>query len=157
MGLFKQDCEFDSVGVLAHIISYCVSNGIKDLGFTKGQKLLYCCYGVVLASTGKRLTKDHPKAWQYGPAFPRAYRAHRNGAIDFDKDPIASDGCPVDIRKAVDATLGYFGHRTASQLVSWSHEQGSPWSVCSNGGTNLYGDIDDSIIRSYFKTQVLAK
>ena len=72
------DLNFDSIGVLAYIIKCCAKFNYF-INYTKAQKLLYCCYGVILAQFNIRLTKEHPKAWQYGPVFPRAFNAqHKN-------------------------------------------------------------------------------
>ena len=148
--------EYGSIDVLSYIIKTCTSLNI-DINLTKAQKILYCCYGAVLAKYGYRLCAEHPKAWQYGPAFPRAYSAHRKSRINFDStDPISSNKCPSEIKGLIDVTIKYFGKYNASALVAWSHKPGSPWAICSNDGMNLYGDISDEIIKNYFKNNVLA-
>ena len=63
----------NSLQVVAFIVKFCKANDIP-LNITKLQKLMYCCYGVVLAKTGLRLTDEHPEAWQYGPVFPDALK-----------------------------------------------------------------------------------
>lgn len=66
--------EFDSNDVMAYIHDYCAKNNIY-VNVTKLQKLLYCCYGVVLAALDERLTSEHPQAWEHGPVFPRTFNA----------------------------------------------------------------------------------
>lgn len=147
--------DFDSIGVLSYIIKKCAALGL-EINFTKAQKLLYCCYGAVLGRFGIRLCKEHPRAWQYGPAFPRAYSAHRKNRVDFDRaDPVTGDKCPAEVRALIDETISYFGRYTASALTNWTHSPGSPWSLCSNDGDSLYGCISDEIIKSYFQNRVL--
>ena len=64
--------EFRSSIVMAYILMYCQDNNIVA-NRTKAQKLLYCCYGAILAEFNERLTDEHPKAWMYGPVFPRTF------------------------------------------------------------------------------------
>ena len=72
---------FDSLQVMAYIIKRCKQKGIY-VNITKLQKLLYCCYGVVLAKFGVRLTDERPEAWQYGPVFPETLRSIQFFGID---------------------------------------------------------------------------
>lgn len=62
--------EFRSSEVMAYILNYGNSHE-HPLNKTQAQKLLYCCYGAILAQFDERLTDEHPKAWPYGPVFPR--------------------------------------------------------------------------------------
>ncbi len=142
---------YDSIGVISYIVKKCMEYGY-DVNLIKAQKLLYCCYGTVLAQFNVRLCREHPKAWQYGPAFPRAYNAHRKNKIDYDaEDPISAPDCPDYIKYMVDATIQHFGKCKACELSDWTHREGSPWHVSSNNGEHLYEDISDSLIRIYFK------
>lgn len=144
-----KDLDFDSVDVLAHILRRCLAMGY-ECGYTKAQKLLYCCYGAMLGLYGIRLTKEHPKCWQFGPVFPRAFNAHHKGRIKSNQcDPIAN--ADEWLRFAIDETIDNFGKWTAGQLVDWSHKPGSPWSVSSSGGTDLYKNVDDFLIAADFK------
>lgn len=149
-----QDINLDSIKVLAYIIKKCAALGY-DINYTKAQKLLYCCYGTVLGQFEIRLCKEHPKAWQYGPAFPRAFRAHHKNDIDFTDDPISKENFNKAVKYVIDETIKFFGNKSASFLSSWTHIKGSPWSICSNNGKHLYIDIDDEIIKQYFKNNVL--
>lgn len=56
----------------AIVASRLLRRGIDVISKTQAQKLLYCCYGIVLAAFDERLTDEHPKAWPGGPIFPRA-------------------------------------------------------------------------------------
>lgn len=46
------------------------------LNKTQINKLLFICYGMYLAATGGKVLfeDDTPKAWPYGPVFPRVYK-----------------------------------------------------------------------------------
>lgn len=155
--MFFSSDEYDSIDVLAHILTKCSALGY-DCGYTKAQKLMYCCYGVVLAVYNRRLTREHPKCWQYGPAFPRAFSAHHKGKIDFNKDPfITSNKETPEFLETINSTIEAYGKYSAGQLVEWSHRPSSPWALCSGNGQNLYGNIADPVIREYFRERVLKK
>ena len=62
----------------------------------------------------------------------------------------------AEVKEAIDSTLRFFGKFSANQLSVWSHLEGSPWSTCSDNGKDLYGQIDDSTIRTYFKEHVIS-
>lgn len=154
-GVDMENLELDSVQVLSHIIKKMIDYGYL-INYTKVQKVLYCCYGVVLATYNKRLCKEHPKAWSFGPAFPRAYNAHKKNKYNLSDDPISSDGFPEDIRTDIDDTIKYFGKFKASSLVNWSHQVNSPWFISTNNGKELYTNINDDLIKFYFRDQVIA-
>lgn len=155
--VIMKEFKFDSIDILIYIVRQCASLGY-DINITKGQKLLYCCYGAVLALLDARLCKEHPKAWQYGPAFPRAYKAHRNNTIEWNKPLKAlSEEENKALVCILNETIKSFGKYSASTLVNWSHQSNSPWALCSNKGEFLYNDIDDCIIASYFAKNVVDK
>ena len=148
----------DSLQMMAYIIKRCRSLGI-DVNATKLQKLMYCCYGVNLALLECRICDESPEAWQYGPVFPRTLIALKNnGVAGFENMiPSPSDNLiATEVKEAIDSTLRFFGQFSANQLSVWSHLKGSPWSMCSNNGKDLYGQIDDSTIRAYFKEHVIS-
>ena len=136
--------EFRSFIVMAYILMYCQDNNIVA-NRTKAQKLLYCCYGAILAEFNERLTDEHPKAWMYGPVFPRTFndinkkRLTVAMAEEFRKD------CPSDWLVLINKTLNTFGGYTASALSNWSHVEGSPWSKADS-----LASLDDREVAIYF-------
>ena len=60
--------EFSSSDVVAYIL-YKGSQENHRVSLTQTQKLLYCCYGIVMAKFNERLTDEHPKCWPFGPVF----------------------------------------------------------------------------------------
>lgn len=149
----------DSLQVMAYLIKRCRELGI-EVNATKLQKLMYCCYGVLLAVLNYRLCDESPEAWQYGPVFPRTLRALKNSSADAIVDLFPTneaDQWPAAIKAAITQTLEFFGKYTANQLSIWSHLKGSPWSRASNEGKDLYGQIDDTTIRAYFSGSVVRR
>lgn len=125
---------------------------------TKIQKLLYCCYGSVLAAYGTRLCDEYPRAWQYGPVFPRVfnYIKKRRGEIsvynlDFEVTPDED----IFLHKVIEV----FGKYDAVPLSEWTHKAGSPWDIVVNRidgeGGGLQNIIPDDLIARYFKEYVI--
>lgn len=144
-----QDCNFESKDVLAYIFRKCAEFGF-EVSITKGQKLLYCCYGLLLASDNARLCSEHPACWTYGPVFPSSYKAWREGKLDFSNKTIKAIESNEHLKDVMESALKYFGKASASKLIAWTHLPNSPWALCSNNGRHLYRDIDDVLIRDCF-------
>lgn len=147
----------DSLQVMAYIIKKCRELDI-DVNATKLQKLMYCCYGALLAIMDYRLSGESPEAWQYGPVFPRTLRAFKVFGIDYvanNESTESVEALPQNIKDLIEKTLKFFGSYSASRLSAWSHMKGSPWSRVSDDGKDLYGQIDDATIKSYFRANVV--
>lgn len=150
---------FDSLQMMSYIIERCRRLGITGICATKLEKLMYCCYGVCLAARDFRLCDESPEAWQYGPVFPRTLRRFKEMGVDSFADMFpyrnVEENLPDTCKSAIDQTLLYFGKYSATQLSTWSHNKGSPWSKASNNGKNLYEQIDDTTIRTFFRERVI--
>lgn len=148
----------DSLQVMAYIIERSQALNI-NINVTKLQKLMYCCYGVLLAEADIRLSEESPEAWQYGPVFPKPLKLLKKLTINEFVSVVGTRSVvvslPQNAKEAIDKTLRFFGRYTANQLSMWSHLEGSPWSRASNKGKDLYGQIDDQSIRAYFSTHVI--
>ncbi len=64
--------QYDSRDVAAYIAQQCRTKGI-EYNNTKIQKLLYCAYGILLAWAGEHICDEYPRAWDYGPVFPKVF------------------------------------------------------------------------------------
>ncbi len=146
----------DSLQVASYIIKQCNERDIF-LNVTKLQKLMYCCYGTVLAKYGERLTNEYPEAWPYGPVFPTVLRSIQFfGLLPFSNKPTPDiANIPAEIIQLINQTLESFGDFTANQLSQWSHKKDSPWYRASNNGKLLYTRLSDKDIQSYFAEKVL--
>ncbi len=146
----------DSLQVAAYIVQKCAENDI-DVNVTKLQKLMYCCYGTVLAKFGARLIDERPAALQYGPVFMAALKTARYFGLGVFKnsDVSAVAALPASVRELIGNTIDSFGKFSATKLSQWSHLPGSPWSRASLGGDFLGVPLSDEDVREYFATQVL--
>lgn len=153
-GAEMQDMNFDSVDVAAYIVKQCAANNYY-IDLTKLQKILFACYGAFLAVTGKRLCKEHPRAWPHGPVFPRVYN-YTKKHIDFIQDLLKREesiatSMDSKIVELINYTISFFSNYRAGELVRWSHQIGSPWDIATSHGRKLQGEIPDELIADYFK------
>ncbi len=129
---------------------------------TKIQKLLYCCYGCFLAAYEERLCDEYPRAWQYGPVFPRVFNhIHKKRCFPLANTP-AVDNIPEEHKKFLEQVIDTFGEYQAAALSRWTHKEGSPWSQVVYGiegglAQGLNSFIPDDIIKDYFSENIVTK
>jgi uncharacterized phage-associated protein len=123
------------------------------LNVTKVQKLLFIAYGVYLAATGHILLDESPKAWPFGPVFPKTRTKVDYGqiiAIDhscFEK--IAQDDF---VTKLFEDLINTYSPTSASALSEWSHMEGSPWYLTTKlPGFKWNDPIKNEFILDFFK------
>ena len=139
--------EFSSLNTMAYIIHFCRTQETPvPVNSTKAQKLLYCCYGAVLADSNERLTDEHPRAWMYGPVFPDAYRAVDKKRLTAGMARQFARECPEETLALVDRTLTTFGKYTSQQLSAWAGMKDSPWAKA-----DPLAALDDREIGLFFK------
>lgn len=151
---------------------------IQPMSNLKLQKMIYLVYADYLKSTKKKLFKDKIVAFQYGPVVEsiyQHYKIHGRSRIEFEDKTIKlevkdddklitldeitvpvtlakmlqSDNI-IDILSSVRKTFEKFGSKSASQLVSITHRDGSPWDM-----TKKYNDvIEDELILKYHSVEL---
>ena len=148
----------------ARLIQFAAQKFYKMLlNKTQINKILFYVYGVYLAETdGKCLFKDDtPKAWPFGPVFPKVYKR-------IDTDEIVN-GFPSEIVDAfqsdqkalsvIENAVKSMHDMSAYDLTKWSHKEGSPWyktiyNVNEDGDVisqNPWNSrIEDNVIKDYF-------
>lgn len=125
------------------------------LNKTQMQKLLFMCYGQALAMNGSSMfADDTPKAWPFGPVFPRSYKRYEEhipcDLSQVEKNRFATDG---NLLRMIARTVAQYCHHSATSLSDWSHDSKGPWYQTvfdSEKGTAWNRKIDDELIRSYF-------
>ena len=131
----------DSIDVAAYVTKECAQKNFF-VNLTKIQKLVFCVYGAVLATSGERICKDHPKAWPHGPVFPRIYKytkRHADGIVEalMSHEENLTSILNERQKKIIDTTLNFFGRYNAGTLVNWTHDEDGPWFKSTNGGKVL--------------------
>ncbi len=130
------------------------------LNKTQMQKLLFMCYGIYYALEDKPLFKDDtPKAWPYGPVFPRVNVRYNPNVLPSDLSTEEKKAF-LENEKALriaNSVIVKNVNVSAHALSEWSHEKGSPWFTTvygedgSNKNINWNKQIPDSLIKAYFK------
>ena len=148
----------DSIDVAAYVTKECAQKNFF-VNLTKIQKLVFCVYGAVLATSGERICKDHPKAWPHGPVFPRIYKytkRHADGIVEalMSHEENLTSILNERPKKIIDTTLNFFFFFNAGTLVNWTHDEDGPWFKSTNGGKVLQKEIPDNLISDYFKTLI---
>lgn len=119
----------------------------------KIQKLLFVFYGRALATLEKKpFEDDSPKAWPYGPVFPRVYKRYVENIPD---DLLESEKSAFlqqkDLLKLVVDTIDTYVQKSAYALSDWSHRPGSPWSKTVKEADTWNAEIKEKDIIEFFK------
>lgn len=124
------------------------------LNKTQMQKLLFICYGLSAAKNKIMFPDDTPKAWPFGPVFPRSYKNYDETVpadlSENDKKRFAEE---PDILRIVSYVVDNFHSYSATRLSEWSHRQGGPWfkTVFPEGGRTAWNrEISTDEIKNYF-------
>ena len=150
------EMKYNSLHAAAYIADFCRKNNII-YNNTKIQKLLYCCYGCALAEFSRRICDEYPRAWQYGPVFPRVFKYISKGGdiLLIDHSEIAGEPA-----KLIEDVVETFGVYSAKSLSEWTHSVNSPWDVVVNQtpadeGGGLGNFIPDDLIADYFRRNIV--
>ena len=145
--------KYFSLKAASYIANVCDANNIHYSNSIKIQKLLYCCYGCVLAVHNERLCDEYPRAWQYGPVFPKVFSYISKGKDLLPICPVLD--APVGVLDLIYDAIKAFGRYSASALSAWTYATGSPWDFVVNGMNERNGIIPDDLIAEYFRAHVI--
>ena len=137
--------EYKSTAVMAYILYQCKLNH-HPINKTQCHKLLYCCYGIIMAKFDERLTNEHPRCWPYGPIFPCICVPMEKGQLTVGLAQDFAATCPPDVMHYLDLTIRTFWSYTADALSKWSRLRNSPWDKAES-----LGPLDDREIRLFFQ------
>ena len=136
--LIKKDRNLEGTDVAKYILSKIKCTQLKL------QKLVYLCFADYLIKTKKELYTDKIYALQYGPVVDSVYKKYKKYGYkpieedtqDIESDVsnmpalsrilVAEDG--VEKMDSIETTLKKYGDLSASELVSITHRNDSPWS-----------------------------
>ena len=148
--------EVDSVEFAIYLNKKAKEKNI-EINLTKIQKLLYICYGIYFALNKKQLLNELPKAWDYGPVFPRVHKMQKKhgGNLDNLLSEILLIRTFEKYDDLIDLVLGHFGSWNATELVVWTHTEGSAWDKKYNIQNEKYFSIDNFDIISDFDAMLI--
>lgn len=143
---------YDSI-LAAKYLRACADNLDYNLNVTKVQKILFVIYGFYRATKEHSIFDERPKAWPYGPVFPKTRKPFiydkKYNTTDSDFSEIKND---IVLNKVFVSALNTFGKYTAKQLSDWSHSSGSPWEKATKEPDFKWGNpIPDEYIGDYFR------
>lgn len=143
--------QYDSV-IGAKLLLALAYQKDKVLNVTKVQKMLYIIYGYFLAKENYIIFTETPKAWPYGPVFPRTRNKVDFGRVykitDDDIQNIYENSEIVDV---FDKVIDKYAKFTASQLSDWSHMEGGAWDrTTKQDGFDWNKEIPNEYIKDYF-------
>jgi len=111
-------------------------------------------YGTYLSTTDNKLfTDDSPKAWPFGPVFPRVNKYFSPGVIpDVTCLPIYKFEADRIAFNIINDVVKKFHNKSAMSLSEWSHQEGGPWhkTVYEEGEAKWNKEISDDLIKNYF-------
>ena len=128
------------------------------LNKTQMQKLMFICYGLYLTNHDTPLfTDDTPKAWPFGPVFPRSYKRYQEvKPQDLSKEDKMAFLQDKDTLMMITRVVDSYYSCPANTLSEWSHQSGSPWAKtifdADNGKIEWNKPIDKIIIKEYFNS-----
>ena len=150
----KAHSEMDSF-TLGRAIRYMGTSEAHPLNMSQIQIILYISYGVWLASTGERLTAEHPQVWQFGPVFPRAYNKLRKDAESGQAEYELLKSSNPALVDFLDSQFRRFGWMTASAASAPHVGNGTPWAKCRKRNPEKWGTImEDDEIASWFSQRM---
>ena len=131
------------------------------LNKTQVNKLLFMCYGTYLSLVNDKLFDEAPKAWPFGPVFPKVYKTFEMKEMpiiisDENKQYFNSNLPALNICCAV---VDKYSNVSAYDLSMWSHMEGSPWYQTVYKDTPIVWNkvIEDNVIKEYFKEHPVVK
>ncbi len=142
---------YNSILMADYLLSVALSKN-KILNVTKVQKLLYIAYGYFLSKKDRSIIDESPRAWPYGPVFPRTQKK-----VDYSNIKQLNDSSFEEIQKDeevvsfINDLIDRYSVFTAYDLSKWSHSEGGPWDLTVKMPNFKWNNpISDELIKEYF-------
>jgi len=144
------DKKYDSVIAATYLLAIAYDKN-KVLNVTKVQKLLYMAYGYFLAN-GRVIFSESPKAWPYGPVFPRSQKkVDYSSVIPLSSPELVTISKDKEVTNLFNLLIDKYSIYSAGQLSEWSHSDDGPWDLTRNEQNfNWNMPIKDDLIADYF-------
>ena len=145
----KESKPYESILIAKYILSVAHNKGVP-LNMTQLQKILFICYGYFLSQKDFILLNEAPKAWPYGPVFPKTQKKIKlNDYLDL------SESCFMEIedqtKNIIDIVVDLYKNISATALSNWTHLVDSPWEKTTRlDGFKWNHPIPDQFTKEYF-------
>lgn len=146
---------YDSVTIAEYIRSLAYEKRMM-LNMTQIQKLLYLAYGYFIAHKGVVISTEAPKAWPFGPVYPRVHKKIKlNAPIkDIQDDIFCEINGDKELKNKLTEIVEKYSKYSATQLSDWSHIENGPWDKTTKQPNFKWGvtEIPQNYIKEYFST-----
>jgi uncharacterized phage-associated protein len=161
--------SYDGRAVANYVLDVCSVQG-RALTNLSLQKIVFFCHAWCLARLKKPLVRHEFEAWDYGPVLQYLYHDFN----EYGSLPISSRAVGInpqtgakeevrcqfesDVQQLLDEVIGFYGRRTAGELVKLSHVPDGPWfkvwnhKSCLNPGMR----IKNADIEAYYSASTLS-
>ena len=119
------------------------------------QTMLYIMYGRCLARSGRRMTSEHPQAWEYGPVFPRVYsKVKTTDDPSYREQSDRLKESSPEVSELLDETVSRCSWRACRELLAVITAKGTP--CAESRGRNperKTAPLEDADIREWFSSR----
>lgn len=141
---------------------------IHECTHLKLEKLVYMCYAEYLCEYKASLFKDRIYAYKFGPVVKSVYDKYKKyGYRAIDEKAIKIDILEMPARsrilfaengieklKTIDKTLESYGKYSASDLVTITHKEMTPWSFTGKGLLRDKVITNDTILKYHCNEKI---
>ncbi|MBF9253073.1 DUF4065 domain-containing protein [Pontibacter sp. 172403-2] len=144
---------YDSVLLAKYMMALAYEKRIV-LNVTKVQKLLYIVYGYYLSKYNHPITVEMPKAWPYGPVFPRTRKeVDYTNILPLSSEEFKEIREDQELTEVLNRVIEKYAPFSASRLSDWSHIEGGPWDkTTKQKGFDWSHPIPNEYIAEYFSS-----
>lgn len=146
------------------IANFFIQKGLDDgvsVSNLKVQKMVYIAHGYHLGFFNKPLFYEQVKAWTFGPVIPELYEELRHYGktpitaclVNSNPGPIVDKG-DVLTKELLEKVWDGYKKASAGQLVSLTHQSGTPWHTTFVLRGNEFMVIDNDLIRHYYEDRI---
>jgi uncharacterized phage-associated protein len=152
----KRKMLIKTTDIAKDVIFLCTKYGY-DFNNTKVQKLIYLFIGFCLMNDVEAIKNidELPKAWQYGPVFPKVYKKYSSLIGEINNSHILSINDDKMMMDIFEKTIKFWGRVPASKLSEWSHKESSPWDIVINKNKEKWNAVIPlEMMYNYFSENV---
>ena len=141
------------------VCSFVLEHAKQPVTHLKLHKMLYFIQGNYFKNSEEPLFHDDLSAWTYGPVVPDLYRQisviigkgndeDLRGKFLIMKSNINNNSEVSEWLKSIITSLDAF---TPTQLVEYSHAEGTPWDIIWKDGEGKFETISKKLLKLYFR------
>ncbi len=140
-----------SINVAKAIIDKANESAYSGITQLKLIKMVYIAHGWMLAVYDVPLISDEVQAWTYGPVLPALYQKIKRFGSNQITDISNKYKCNFSENQLsiINQTYDNYHNLSASQLVTLTHKDGTPWQTIFN--REHFATIPNDTTKAYYK------